>query len=363
MLNAQEILKFASRIGVSDVHFTVGMPPFFRLNGTLLSVETFAEQDPEGVLVTTKLTPADTDEVACQLMDETQFKSFKEIGEYDFSYSIAGVGRFRVNAFKQRGSTALAIRLIREKIPAIEELGLPQVVVQLARRPRGLVLVTGPTGSGKSTTMAAMIDLINREQQLHIITLEDPIEYLHRHGKSLVNQREIGSDSQSFAKALRAAMREDPDVILVGEMRDLETIATAITAAETGHLVLATLHTTSAAQTIDRIIDIFTPHQQQQIRIQLSNTLQGVIAQQLLPRIDRQGRIAALEIMVATPAIRNLIRDNKTYQIISQLQTGGKFGMQTLDMALRNLCKAGIISREEAMNHANDPDGLTRMLI
>lgn len=363
VLNAQEILKFASKIGASDVHFTVGMPPFFRLHGTLLSVETFAGQNPEGLLVTTKLTPADTDNIACQLMDETQYKGFKEIGDYDFSYSIVGMGRFRVNVFKQRGSTALAIRLIREKIPTIEELGLPHVVVHLTRRPRGLVLVTGPTGSGKSTTLAAMIDLINREQQLHIITLEDPIEYLHRHGKSVVNQREIGSDSQSFAKALRAAMREDPDVILVGEMRDLETIATAITAGETGHLVLATLHTTSAAQTIERIVDVFPPHQQQQIRIQLSNTLQGVIAQQLLPRIDRQGRVAALEIMLATPAVRNLIREGKTHQIISQLQTGGKFGMQTMDMALRNLFKAGIISHEEAMNRANDSDALTRMLI
>lgn len=348
----ESILRLAAQVGASDVHITVGMPPVFRINGAL---QTLDKIDPS------KLTPDQTMAMAKSLMDEAQYQRFMEWGEVDFSYSIAGVGRFRVNVFKQRGSAALAIRIIRAQIPTIKELGLPEVIGQLARRPRGLVLVTGPTGSGKSTTLAAMIDKINTETSSHIITLEDPIEYLHFHKRSIVNQREIGQDSTSFGKALRAAMREDPDVILVGEMRDLETISTAITAAETGHLVLATLHTTSAPQTVDRIIDVFPPHQQQQVRIQLSNTLQGVICQQLLPRRDGAGRVVALEIMVATPAIRNLIREGKTHQIISQIQTGAKYGMQTLDMALRNLIQKGIISAEVAREKAMDIEMLAKI--
>jgi twitching motility protein PilT len=256
----------------------------------------------------------------------------------------------------------MAIRPVKMVIPSLAGLGLPETSSRLARLPRGLVLVTGPTGSGKSTTLAAMIDLLNTEARLHIITLEDPIEYVHRHRGCLINQREIGQDTLSFASALRAAMREDPDVILVGEMRDLETIAAAITAAETGHLVLATLHTAGAAQTIDRIIDVFPPYQQQQIRVQLAATIQGIIAQQLLPRQDGSARVAAVEIMITTPAIRNLIRESKTYQISSQLQTGAKFGMQTMESSLRDLYRAGIISRQEALNNAFDPDGLLRIL-
>lgn len=286
---------------------------------------------------------------------------FKEHGEIDFSFAIFGLSRFRVNAFKQRGSTAIVIRTVNEKIPTLEELGHPAVLRTLASQARGLVLVTGPTGSGKSTTLAAMINLINQERPCHILTVEDPIEYLHKHCKSIVNQREMHSDTKSFSIALRAALREDPDVILVGEMRDPETIATAITAAETGHLVFATLHTGSAAQTIDRIIDSFPAHQQQQIRIQLSVTLQGIVAQQLLPRMDKKGRIAALEVLIATPAVRNIIREGKTHQLTSVIQTGAKFGMQPMDMALRDLYRRGIVSYDEAVAHAIDEETFARL--
>lgn len=286
---------------------------------------------------------------------------FKEHGEIDFSFAIFGLSRFRVNAFKQRGSIAIVIRIVNENIPTLEELGHPPVLKTLAAQARGLVLVTGPTGSGKSTTLAAMINLINQERSCHILTLEDPIEYLHKHNKSIVNQREMHSDTKSFTIALRAALREDPDVILVGEMRDPETIATAITAAETGHLVFATLHTGSAAQTIDRIIDAFPAHQQQQIRVQLSVTLQGIVAQQLLPRMNGKGRIAALEILIATPAVRNIIREGKTHQLTSVIQTGLKFGMQPMDIALRDLYRRGNISYEEAMTHAIDQETFARL--
>jgi twitching motility protein PilT len=361
-MHADELLKLAFELKASDVHLTVGRPPVFRVHGKLFAADELGARAVPGVEDLPVLTAGDTEALARQLIPGDRFQQFMQVGESDLSYAIPGVGRFRVNAFKQRGTVALAIRLIPERIPTFDELGLPEVVAHLARRPRGLVLVTGPTGSGKSTTLAAMIDLINSESRLHIITLEDPIEYVHRHKKSLVNQREIGRDSLSFAAALRAALREDPDVILVGEMRDLETIATAITAAETGHLVLATLHTTSAAQTIDRIIDVFPPHQQQQVRLQLAGALEGVIAQQLLPRRDRPGRVAALEILVATPAIRNLIREGKTHQIVSQLQTGARYGMQTLDMALRNLVRTGVIGREEALARAADAENLLKMI-
>ncbi|RKO66729.1 type IV pilus twitching motility protein PilT [Desulfofundulus salinus] len=361
-MHADELLKLAFELKASDIHLTAGRPPVFRVHGKLFAADELGARAVPGVEDLPVLTAGDTEALARQLIPGDRFQQFMQVGESDLSYAIPGVGRFRVNAFKQRGTVALAIRLIPERIPTFDELGLPEVVAHLARRPRGLVLVTGPTGSGKSTTLAAMIDLINSESRLHIITLEDPIEYVHRHKKSLVNQREIGRDSLSFAAALRAALREDPDVILVGEMRDLETIATAITAAETGHLVLATLHTTSAAQTIDRIIDVFPPHQQQQVRLQLAGALEGVIAQQLLPRRDRPGRVAALEILVATPAIRNLIREGKTHQIISHLQTGARYGMQTLDMALRNLVRTGVIGREEALARAADAENLLKMI-
>ncbi|RJQ30633.1 MAG: type IV pilus twitching motility protein PilT [Peptococcaceae bacterium] len=362
-MKCNEILELAVRLNVSDVHLTVASRPVFRLNGVLLPFDAPEWGDRLGFdgKEVPLLMPDDTARLAREIMTGEQFEKFMAAGEHDFSYSIAGVGRFRVNTFKQRGSAGLSIRIINTRILSFKELGLPEILAQLARRPRGLVLVTGPTGSGKSTTLAAMIDLINRESRLHIITLEDPIEYLHRHQKCLVNQREIGHDSQSFARALRAAMREDPDVILVGEMRDTETIAIAITAAETGHLVFATLHTNSAAQTIDRIIDVFPPHQQQQIRVQLASAIQGVVSQQLLPRIDRPGRVAAIEVMAATPAIRNLIREGKTYQILSQIQTGAKFGMQTMDSSLAALCRARVISKEEALSRAVEPETLQKL--
>lgn len=354
-----ELITQAIKLNASDIHLTAGKPPVYRLDGTLYPLnapELKGRLDlPNGEKVKI-LTPEDTDALAQEIMTEGQYEKFKEKWDLDFSYSVPGVARVRVNTFKQRNSTAIAVRVLNTRMPSFQELGLPDVLLILSRRPNGLVLVTGPTGSGKSTTLAAMIDLINREKRVHIITLEDPIEYLHRHNLSIVNQREIGQDTGSFAIALRAALREDPDVILVGEMRDLETIAVAITAAETGHLVLATLHTPSAAETIDRIIDVFPPYQQQQIRIQLANTIEGIVAQQLIPRSDKPGRVAALEILVATPAIRNLIREGKTFQILSQLQTGAKYGMQTLDMSLRRLYQKKIISREEVLNRALDPE-------
>lgn len=364
-MKADDLITQAAKLGASDIHLTVGRPPVIRLHGILYpldAAELKGKLDQLAGAEMKVLLPEETDALAREIMTGTQYEKFKEKGDLDFSYSVPGVTRVRVNAFRQRNSTALVMRLLSTKIPSFQELGLPDVLSHLARRPNGLVLVTGPTGSGKSTTLAAMIDLINREKRVHIITLEDPIEYLHRHNLSIVNQREIGQDTQSFATALRAALREDPDVILVGEMRDLETIAIAITAAETGHLVFATLHTSSAAETIDRVIDVFPPSQQQQIRIQLANTIEGIVAQQLIPRIDRPGRVVALEILVATPAIRNLIREGKTFQIPSQLQTGARYGMQTLDMSLRLLYQKKMISKEEVLNRAHDPETIIRSI-
>lgn len=285
-----------------------------------------------------------------------------EYGEVDFSYSISNLGRCRVNVFKQRGSYAAVLRLVGSKIPTPESLGIPASVINLIQKKRGLILVTGPTGSGKSTTLASLIDLINSNYSQHIITLEDPIEYLHTHKKSIVNQREIGMDTNSYANALRAALRADPDVILVGEMRDLDTISIAITAAETGHLVFSTLHTIGAASTIDRIIDVFPPYQQQQIRIQLATVLESVISQQLLPRENKKGRVAAFEVMHATSAIRNLIRESKTYQITSSIQTNKKIGMQTMDDHLFELCSKREISVEDALLFAQDKVTLERRL-
>lgn len=349
-MTIDQLLKEALTMHASDLHITVGMPPVLRINGKLTPLN-YPKQRPEM-----------TEALLAEIADEKVLAKLTEQGEVDFSYAIQGLSRFRVNAFRQRGSIAIAIRLVNERVPVLEELGHPEVLKTLARKPRGLVLVTGPTGSGKSTTLAAMIGLINSERACHIITLEDPIEFLHSHGKSIVNQRELHLDTQSFSGALRAALREDPDVILVGEMRDMETIATAITAAETGHLVLATLHTGDAAQTIDRIIDVFPPHQQQQVRIQLSMTLQGIVVQQLLPRVDGQGRVAALEILLATPAVRNIIRESKTQQLGSVLQTGGKIGMQTMDSSLRDLIRKGIVAYDEALARTSDPETLNRLL-
>lgn len=345
-----QLLEMAVKRGASDVHITVGVPPVLRINGSLVHTD-----HPS-------LTVKDTEAFFMTISKPEQQLQFKEQGEIDFSFAIFGLSRFRVNAFRQRGSVAVVIRLVNEKIPTLEELGHPTILKTLATQARGLVLVTGPTGSGKSTTLAAMINLINNERCCHILTLEDPIEYLHKHNKSIVNQREMHADTKSFSIGLRAALREDPDVILVGEMRDPETIATAITAAETGHLVFATLHTGSAAQTIDRIIDSFPAYQQQQIRIQLSATLQGIIAQQLLPRSDQSGRIAAVEILVATPAVRNIIREGKTHQLVSVIQTGAKVGMQPMDISLRDLYRRGVISYEEAMMHAMDVEAFSRLV-
>ena len=345
----QKLLRQAVENGASDLHITVGVPPILRINGQLVHTE-----HP-------RLTVKDTEDLFTSITTSEQQLQFKERGESDFSFAIYGLSRFRVNAFHQRGSIAIVIRIITENMPTLEELGHPPVLKTLACQPRGLILVTGPTGSGKSTTLAAMINLINQERSCHILTLEDPIEYLHKHSKSIVNQREIHSDTKSFTIALRAALREDPDVILVGEMRDPETIATAITAAETGHLVFATLHTGSSSQTIDRIIDAFPAYQQQQIRIQLSVTLQGIVAQQLLPRIDGKGRVAALEVLIATPAVRNIIREGKTPQLSSVIQTGAKFGMIPMDVALRDLYRRGVISYEEAIARAIDEETFIRL--
>ncbi len=334
----------------SDLHITVGTPPVMRINGKLVEMDC------------PKLMPNDTDDIVKQMMTPEQLGKFKEKGELDFSYSNPGLGRFRVNAYRQRGSASLALRVVTLKIPTIEELNLPPVITELSKKQRGLILVTGPTGSGKSTTLAAMINYMNTYRSEHILTLEDPIEYLHKHNKSIVNQREVGNDTQSFAYALRSALRQDPDVILVGEMRDLETISIAITAAETGHLVLSTLHTIGAAKTIDRIIDVFPPHQQQQVKVQLSSVLEGVISQQLLPRADGNGRVAAHEIMVTTPAIRNLIREGKTHQMQTVIQTGSKQGMQSMDASLMNLYQSRIITREVLEKYAVDFDMVSRQL-
>ncbi len=345
MLPVEQLLALAVEQRASDIHLSVESAPVFRIDGTLIPLEA------------DKLSGAELEEFVYSMMNPDQAQRFKDMGELDFSYSIPGVGRYRLNAFRQRGSVGMVVRLIPFSSPTPEALGLPPVVVQLARLHKGLVLVTGPTGSGKSTTLASLIDYINRTRACHIVTIEDPIEYLHRHQKSLVNQREVGLDTHSFANALRAVLRQDPDVILVGEMRDLETISTAITAAETGHLVFSTLHTNDATQAVDRIIDVFPPHQQQQVRVQLATVLQGILAQQLLPRSDKKGRVAAIEILLATPAVRNLIREGKTHQIANVLQTSGKLGMQTMDKAITELLRQGIISSETAQEKMLNPDG------
>jgi twitching motility protein PilT len=346
-----DLLRLMLQRGGSDLHLTVGSPPGIRQRGDLLPIENMQP-----------FSPRDTMEMIYGVLSEEQRKRYENELELDFAYSIPGVSRFRANVFQQRNSMGAVFRVIPIDIPTLADLGLPAVCTYLAERPRGLVLVTGPTGSGKSTTLAAMIDHINATRPLHIITLEDPIEFMHRNKMSYVNQREIGEDTHSFAGALRRVLRQDPDVILVGEMRDLETISAAITAAETGHLVLATLHTTGAPETIDRIIDVFPPHQQQQVRMQVSTSLQGVLSQTLLRSTDGRARVLAMEIMLGVPAIGNLIREGKTHQMETIIQGSGALGMQTLDQSLKTLLQAGKVTFEEAIAKAKNPRELAGML-
>ena len=349
-MNIFDLLKIAIELGASDIHITVDSTPVARIKGKFIK------------LTDKILTKYDTEEMAKEIAGEKNFKRIQEHGECDFSVAIESGERFRVNAYKQKGHYAIAIRTITSQIPSFETLGLPEVLKTFTEKHKGLVLVTGPTGSGKSTTLASLIDIINENQQRHIITLEDPIEYVHHHKQSLVNQREIGQDTESFNTALRAILRQDPDVILVGEMRDPETISIALTAAETGHLVFSTLHTVGAAKTIDRIVDMVPSEQQQQIRTQLSTVCEGVISQQLLQTIDGRKRVAALEVMVATPAIRNLIRENKTYQIPNMIQTGSKFGMQSMDQELVNLYRQGSITRDSVLSRCTDYEYTSRLV-
>lgn len=339
-----DLLTRAYEEDASDLHLSFGIPAVFRIDGVLrrLTDETYTSE--ELVDMVNVILPASKQE------------DFQQKGEVDFNYSLAGICRFRVNAFHQRGEVSIAARLISSSIPTIEQLNMPEILYDLAEKPQGLILVTGPTGSGKSTTLAAMIDYINNKYAKHIITLEDPIEYLHTHHRSIVNQREVGADTKSFANGLRAALRQDPEVILVGEMRDLETISTAITAAETGHLVLATLHTSSAVTTIDRIIDVFPPHQQSQIRIQIANVLQGVISQRLFVKKDGKGRVAATEILIQVPAVANLIRSEKIHQIENVMQTSRRLGMHTLETSIQQLIASGDIHYEDAKQHLSDGD-------
>ncbi|MED0655983.1 type IV pilus twitching motility protein PilT [Anoxybacillus ayderensis] len=328
------MLRAAFELKASDIHLTVGVPPIFRVNGDL---KRYGQE---------VLSPIDTEQMAKAIVPEHMWPRFEKDGELDLSYSLSGVSRFRVNVFKQRGCISLAIRTIPTKIPTLEELQLPDVLKKLVTKPQGLILVTGPTGSGKSTTLAAMIDYMNKTMRKHIITLEDPIEYVHKHGGCIIDQREVGTDTNNFANGLRAALRQDPDVILVGEMRDLETIQTAITAAETGHLVFGTLHTSSAPATIDRIIDVFQPEQQTQIRIQLATVLVAIISQRLFPRAQQNGRIAATEILINNAAIANLIRNGKIHQIPNVMQTSRALGMHTLEANIKELVQQGFIAKE-----------------
>jgi twitching motility protein PilT len=344
------ILKVATEKNATDIHLQVGLPPVLRIQKKLVA------------LGTEKLSPERVEELVFPIMNDHQKMLFKQNMEYDFSYGVKGLARFRINVFRQRETVAVAMRKIPYEVPPLDSLGVPPAVMDFPKLNRGFVLVTGPTGHGKSTTLAAIIDRINQERQMHIVTLEDPIEYLFQHKQSIVVQRELGTDTQSFSNALRSCLREDPDVILVGEMRDFDTIGAALTAAETGHLVFATLHTNSAAQTIDRIVDVFPPHQQQQIKIQLANVLSAVVTQQLLVRKNGDGLVLAAEVLLATPAIRNLIREGKTFQIQSVLQTNTAMGMMTMDQSLKTLCERGAISYEDAIEHAFDPKELQRLM-
>jgi twitching motility protein PilT len=351
MATLPELLQTLVEYSGSDLHVTTQTPPQIRVHGKLQTLDL----PPLG--------PAETKGLAYSVLTDAQKKRFEETLELDFSFGIRGLARFRCNVFNQRGAVAAVYRVIPETIKGFDELGLPPVLATLADRPRGLVLVTGPTGSGKSTTLAAMIDKINTERREHILTIEDPIEYIHQHKGCLVNQREVHSDTHGFSVALRAALREDPDIVLIGELRDLETIESALRIAETGHLTFATLHTNSAAQTINRIIDVFPAHQQGQIRTQLSLVLEGIVCQALLPRADGQGRVISLEVLIPTPAIRNLIRDDKVHQIYSTMQTGQeKFGMQTMNQSLATLYQRRLITLEYALSASSLKDELEQMI-
>jgi len=346
----EALLEEVVKRKASDLHLEVGLPPLLRMDGALTPMSTAGRLNEEQV-----------ETMVFSLLDEEQKKILLRDKEFDFSFAFGELGRFRVNAFHERGNMAAALRLIPSQIRTITDLGLPKILETFANYPRGLVLVTGPTGSGKSTTLAALIDKINTERASHIITLEDPIEYTHQSKKALVAQREIHYDTYSFSSALRSVLRQDPDVVLIGEMRDLETIAAAITIAETGHLVLATLHTNSASQSVDRIVDVFPPHQQPQVRAQLGNILQGICSQRLIPALAG-GRVVAAEILVATPAVRNIIREGKSFELEAVIQTGAEQGMQSMDKTLVGLVNSGIISYDEARNYAVDLDELDRLI-
>ncbi len=378
-MHIEDLLREVVTAQASDLHLTSGIKPTMRQWGRLTPMEQYEVLSAE-----------DTFQLGYSMLNTFQKQKFEKFWELDLSYGVPGLGRFRVNIYRQRGAVGIAIRVIPMAIPSVEALNLPAILKELTRKPRGLVLVTGPTGHGKSTSLASMIDFINNERSVHIVTVEDPIEYLHQHKKSIVNQRELGFDTQSFPNALRAVLREDPNVVLIGEMRDLETISAALTIAETGHLVFATLHTANAAQSIDRIIDVFPPYQQQQIRIQLSMVMEAVISQQLLPNmryrgrqenrtvqprprlgstsgqawpaIEEVGRVPAVEVMLATPAIRNLIREAKTHQIETSIQTGGQAGMQTMDQSLRDMHLRKLISLDDALSRAIHPEELRKMI-
>lgn len=351
MATLYDLLRMMIEKNASDLHITTGSPPRFRIDGKLEQIDYPA------------LTPADTKALCYSILTDAQKYKYEENNELDLSFGVKGLSRFRGNIFMQKGAVAGAFRTIPFEIKGFKELGLPEIVNELVKKPRGLILVTGPTGCGKSTTLASMIDRINSERYDHIITVEDPIEYLHTHKRCLINQREVNADTVSFKAALKYVLRQDPDVVLIGEMRDLETIEAALTVSETGHLTLATLHTNSAVQTINRIIDVFPPHQQDQIRVQLSFVLEAILAQQLIPKKSGKGRILAIELLVPNPAIRNLIREDKVHQIYSMMQTGqAKFGMQTMNQSLFELYSKGFLSYENAVGRSSMPDELVTML-
>ncbi|MGQ9857881.1 MAG: type IV pilus twitching motility protein PilT [Thermodesulfobacteriota bacterium] len=351
MVSLHQLLKVTIEKGASDLHITAGVPPQLRVNGALVPLDL------------PPLKPAETKQLVYSILTDVQKHKFEENWELDLSFGVEGLSRFRANVFMQRGSVAAAFRTIPNRILSFEELGLPPVVAELANKPRGLVLVTGPTGSGKSTTLAALVDKINNERHVHIVTVEDPIEFVHHHKKAIINQRELDADTKSFRNALKYILRQDPDVVLIGEMRDLETIESALVIAETGHLAFATLHTNSCVQTINRIVDVFPAHQQPQVRAQLSFVLEGVLSQQLLPRADGKGRVLALEVMIPNAAIRNLIREDKIHQIYSQMQVGqAKFGMQTMNQSLMSLYQRRYITFEEAISRSSDPEELRNMM-